>query len=62
MRAFVDQELCIGCGLCAATCPEVFELGDEGKAQAVSDTTNDNREGVREAIDGCPVEAIREEE
>ena len=62
MRAYVDQDMCIGCGLCAATCPEVFELNDDGKAQAVADTTDENRDAVMEAIDGCPVSAIREEE
>ncbi len=62
MRAFVDQELCIGCGLCAGTCPQVFVLGDDGKAQTVADTAADNRDQVLEAVAGCPVEAIREEE
>ena len=62
MRAYVDQATCIGCGLCAATCPEVFDLNDDGKAQAVADTTDENPDEVTEAIDGCPVSAIREEE
>lgn len=62
MRAYVDQDVCIGCGLCAATCTEVFEMNDEGKAEAVADTTDENRDGVMEAIDNCPVSAIREEE
>ena len=62
MRAFVDQDLCIGCGMCNAACPEVFELNDEGKAEAVADTTDSNRDGVMTAIEGCPVSAIREEE
>ena len=46
MRAFVDQDLCIGCGMCNAACPEVFELNDEGKAEAVADTTDGNRDDV----------------
>ena len=62
MRAFVDQDLCIGCGMCNVACPEVFELNDEGKAEAVADTTDSNRDDVMTAIEGCPVSAIREEE
>ncbi|MBQ9663409.1 MAG: ferredoxin [Oscillospiraceae bacterium] len=62
MRAFVDQELCIGCGMCTVACPEVFELNVDGKAEAIADTTDDNRNDVMTAIDGCPVGAIREEE
>lgn len=28
----VNKEKCIGCGLCPNLCPEVFELGEDGKA------------------------------
>lgn len=62
MRAFVDQELCIGCGMCTVACPEVFELNADGKAEAVADTTDDNRDDVMTAIEGCPVGAISEGE
>ena len=61
MRAFVDQDMCIGCGLCEGTCSEVFQMNDEGKAEAYADTTEEHRDAVMEAIDGCPVSAIREE-
>ena len=61
MRACVDPELCIGCGLCAGTAPEVFEM-DGALSRAVADTTDENRDAVLEAIVGCPVGAIREEE
>lgn len=60
MRAYVDQDLCIGCGLCVATCPEVFEMNADDKAQAIADTTDENREAVQAAIDGCPVSAINQ--
>ena len=59
MRAYVDQETCIGCGLCVSTSPDGFE---DGKAQAMADTTDENRASVLDAIDGCPVSAIREDE
>lgn len=62
MRAYVDQDTCIGCGLCVTICPEVFQLNADGKAEAMADTTDDNRDSVLEAIDSCPVSAIREEE
>ena len=62
MRAYVDQDLCIGCGFCTNVAPDVFEMNDEGKAVAVADTTAANQDGVMEAIHGCPVSAIREEE
>ena len=62
MRAFVDQDMCIGCGLCEGICPEVFRMNESGLAEAFEDTTDENREAVMEAIDSCPVTAIREEE
>ena len=34
MRAYVDQDACIGCGLCAGTAPDVFQMNDAGKAEA----------------------------
>jgi ferredoxin len=40
----------------------VVELNDDGKAQAVADTDDTNRDDVMAAIEGCPVSAIREEE
>lgn len=61
MRAYVDKDLCIGCGFCVATCPKVFRLDDDDKAEAVADTTAENSADVQAAIDGCPVCAISEQ-
>ena len=59
MRVTVNEEECIGCGLCAETCPEVFESKDD-KAVAKMDEVPDNlAESCREAAEECPVEAIQ---
>ena len=52
----VDQSKCIGCGLCAALCPEHFQLnGDVFKAEVIKEGLS---ACVDEAIDNCPVQAI----
>lgn len=58
MKAKVDQDTCIGCGLCAETVSEVFEMNAEGKAEALGTVTDGNRDSVQEAIDSCPTNAI----
>lgn len=62
MKATVDQDTCTGCGLCSDTCPEVFELdGDVARAK-VDAVPADAEDACREAMEGCPVEAISIEE
>lgn len=59
MKAIIDRDACTGCGLCPETCPEVFELDDEGLAIVKADPVPpDAEDSAREAADGCPVEAI----
>jgi ferredoxin len=56
----IDKKKCIGCGACSSTCPQVFEMNDkDGKAQVrVSADLKKNAKCIKEAIEGCPVEAI----
>ncbi len=59
MHAEVDQDLCISCGACIDTCPDVFNWNDDEKAHSVVDEVpGDLEELASEAADGCPTEAI----
>lgn len=59
MKAVVDHETCIGCGLCVDVCPAVFEMNADGKAEAKGDIVPvDSEAECREAADQCPVDAI----
>ncbi len=58
MKATVDESGCISCGLCVETCPEVFQLNDEGVAQAVAVVDSSTEDAAKEARDNCPVSVI----
>ena len=59
MKATIDRDGCISCGLCAGTCPEAFRMGDDGKAEAYQDPVPKEAEGnAVEAQESCPVSVI----
>jgi len=58
MKATIDRDGCIGCGLCAATCPEVFRMDDQDLAEVYSDVTAETSETATEASENCPVSVI----
>lgn len=58
MKVKVDAELCVGCGLCVNTSPEIFEMKDD-KAILKVDTVPAGREdSCKQSKDECPTEAI----
>jgi ferredoxin len=58
---YIVNEGCIGCGLCEATCPEVFSMSDAGIAVAIeSEVLEEVLDTAAEAKEGCPVGAIEE--
>lgn len=62
MKILIDQEKCLGCGSCTAICPDLFELGDDNKAHSKESKSEDKKDNInclQEAIDICPVEAIK---
>jgi ferredoxin len=54
----VDQNTCIGCGVCAALCPSVYKMSPEdGKSHVISGCDH-NDLCAQEGCDACPVNAI----
>jgi ferredoxin len=63
MIATVNQETCIGCGLCAEVCFDVFEMGADDLAKVKVKLVPEELEGLcRETAADCPVDAIGIEE
>lgn len=54
----VDQDACVGCGLCESICPEVFELRDDRKSHIKDALKAGELECTEEAAKSCPVAAI----
>jgi ferredoxin len=58
---YVDQDSCTGCENCVETCPGVFRINEEGFSE-VYDPDGASADEIKEAIDGCPSGAIKQEE
>ncbi len=63
MHIRIDEELCTGCEVCVDTCPNLFEMGENGIAKViVVEVPTDEEECAKDAADNCPTEAIIVEE
>lgn len=58
MRAKVDAEICIGCGLCPEVCPEVFKMDDDKAVAHANPVPAGSEDACRDAAEQCPVTAI----
>ncbi len=56
MKPVVDPNLCISCGVCVSLCPQVFEMGNDGKSHVIGEGD------YQAAMEACPVEAISTDE
>jgi len=60
MKAILDRDGCISCGVCVETCPEVFRMAQDGIAEVYKeDVPSENLEKAIEAQESCPVSVIK---
>jgi ferredoxin len=59
MKASIDRDGCIACGLCPSICPEVFRMADDGLAEVyIDEVPMDVEATAKEAEESCPVSVI----
>ena len=62
MKVYVDEGLCIGCGICEGVAPEVFSLENGPIAEVIMDPVEVEFQDVaRQAAEDCPETAIEVE-
>jgi ferredoxin len=59
MKATVDKDSCLGCGLCPEICPEVFEMQGDKAVVQVDKVSEGAEDSCRDAAQQCPAEAIK---
>lgn len=69
MKIIHEKSKCIGCGTCAAICPEFFEMDEKDNLAELKNSqidedgnevleTKENKECLKEASEVCPVQII----
>jgi len=58
MKAKINPDLCIGCGLCTDMCPLLFQMKGDVAKPCADPIPPKEETAAREAAEACPVEAI----
>ncbi|MBM3656494.1 MAG: ferredoxin [Actinobacteria bacterium] len=59
IRVYVDLSKCQHYGQCVFEAPNIFKLNDEDKLEYAATADDSELLNVREAIDVCPMQAIK---
>jgi ferredoxin len=60
MKVVVDEDKCVGTGSCEQSCPKVFKVVGGISKVLVDVVPKEEEANAREAVEGCPMGAIRE--
>lgn len=58
MKAKVNQDNCIGCGVCEQLCPTIFRINENGVSEVYAKITQEDESNVETASTSCPVSVI----
>ena len=58
MKAIVNEDTCIGCGLCESVCPEVFKMNGDKAVVYTNPVPAQAEAACKQAVNECPVTAI----
>lgn len=60
VKIILDKVRCDGLGMCEAAAPDIFEVGEDGIVVVLDESPDeDRRDEVAQAIESCPVLALR---
>lgn len=63
MRVHVDDNKCLGNGLCEETAGDVFDLGEKTSVHVTLNPVGEERRvEIEKAVEQCPVNALRIED
>ncbi|MEV5302813.1 MULTISPECIES: ferredoxin [Amycolatopsis methanolica group] len=63
MKITVDRNKCTALGICESLAPDLFEVQQDGSLVILSDRPDGGLcDAAREAVEGCPTEALSIEE
>ena len=59
-RVWIEEDVCVSCGLAESICPEVFKVVDTNTVIEGADLSR-FEDKIKEAAEMCPVESIKYE-